>query len=90
VPLAFRAIVGIVLIIICIFLFYKFFKYAIAGLFVVIILLILLSTTYYFFKTGSFSIGYSLKFLSDIYGFFAGSTSAIVPSNSITHVTTTT
>jgi hypothetical protein len=88
VPLAYRAIVGIILIVICIFLFYKFFKYAIAGLFVVVILLILLSTTYYFFKTGEFSIGYSLKFLSDIYSFFAGSSSAIVPANSITSVST--
>lgn len=78
VPLAYRAIVGIVLILICIFLFYKFFKYAIAGLFVIIVLLILLSTTYYFFKTGSFSITYSMKFLGDIYGFFTGSASSIV------------
>ena len=78
VPLAYRAIVGIALILVCIFLFYKFFKYAITGLFVIIILLMLLSTTYYFFKTGSFSIAYSMKFLGDIYGFFSGSTSSIV------------
>jgi hypothetical protein len=89
VPLAYRAIVGIVLIVICIFLFYKFFKYAIAGLFVVVILLILLSTTYYFFKTGEFSINYSLKFLSDIYGFFAGSTHSVSTANSISGIIST-
>ena len=90
VPIAYRAIVGIVLIVICIFLFYKFFKYAIAGLFVVVILLILLSTTYYFFKTGEFSISYSLKFLSDIYGFFAGSTNSVPAANSISGIINTT
>ncbi|MEM0154433.1 MAG: hypothetical protein QW814_01200 [Methanothrix sp.] len=89
VPLAYRAIVGIILIVICIFLFYKFFKYAIAGLFVVVILLILLSTTYYFFKTGEFSINYSLKFLSDIYSFFAGSTHGVSTSNSISAIIST-
>ncbi|MCL5102075.1 MAG: hypothetical protein M1544_01830 [Candidatus Marsarchaeota archaeon] len=86
VPVAYRAIVGIVLIIICIFLFYKFFKYAIAGLFVVVILLILLSTTYYFFKTGEFSINYSLKFLADIYNFFAGNSGVVTAANTISHV----
>lgn len=90
IPVAYRAIVGIILIVLCIFLFYKFFKYAIAGLFVVVILLILLSTTYYFFKTGEFSINYSLKFLSNIYGFFAGSTHVVVPSNTISSISNST
>ena len=90
VPIAYRAIVGIVLIVICKFLFYRFFKYAIAGLFVVVILLILLSTTYYFFKSGEFSISYSLKFLSDIYGFFAGSTHSVPAANSISGIINTT
>ena len=91
VPLAYRAIVGIVLIIIVIIVLFKFFKYAITGLLVLVLLIILISTTYYFFKTGSFSISYSLKFLADIYNFFVGGhiAPAVAPTTSTVPTTST-
>ena len=87
VPIVYRAIIGIILIIICIVAIFKFMKYAIGGLLALIILLILLSTAYYFFKTGTFSIAHSLQFLSDAYNFFIGKSHAISTTvNSITNI----
>lgn len=64
VPIAYRVIVGILLIVILVVLVWKALKYLIGAIFVIIILLMLASTAYYFFKTGSISIAYSLGFLA--------------------------
>ncbi len=65
VPMAYRVIVGILLIVILVVLIWKALKYLIGAIFIIIILLIIASTAYYFFKTGSVSIAYSLSFLVD-------------------------
>jgi hypothetical protein len=77
VPLAYRALVGIILIIITVFAVWKFFKLFIGAIFAFVILLMLVSTAYYFFKTGTFSIHNTLAFLEDIWQFFFGTTHSI-------------
>lgn len=87
VPLAYRAVVGIILIIVAVFAIWKFFKLFIGAIFAFILLAIILSTAYYFFTTGAFSIHNSLAFLEYIWQFFSGkisTTSSI--SNTITSI----
>lgn len=72
VPLAYRAIVGIILIVISVFAIWKFFKIFIGAIFAFIILAIILSTAYYFMISGTFSIHNSLAFLEYIWEFFSG------------------
>ncbi len=72
VPLAYRAIVGIVIIIICVIAVWKFLKLFIGAILAFVILLILMSTAYYYFTTGTISVHNSLAFLEDIWQFFAG------------------
>ncbi|MEM0124048.1 MAG: hypothetical protein QXF41_00685 [Candidatus Micrarchaeaceae archaeon] len=71
VPPIYRGIVGLALIILLLFIGYKFLRLLVSAIFVVIILLVIASTAYYFFKYGSFSVSYSTAFLYDIYTWFA-------------------
>lgn len=91
VPIAYRAIVGIVLIIVAFVAVWKFFKLFIGAIFAFIILTIILSTAYYFFKTGTFSIHNSLAFLEYIWQFFSGTITTVhtisKTVNSISNVT---
>ena len=50
VPFVYRAVIGLILIVLVIFAVWKFFRLLIDGLFAFLILLIIVSTTYYFFK----------------------------------------
>ncbi len=77
VPLAYRALVGIVLIIIIVFAVWKFFKLFIGAVFAFIIVLMLASTGYYFFTTGTFSIHNTLAFLGEIWQFFSGTITTV-------------
>ncbi len=70
VPVAYRAVVLILLILISILLIWKVLKIFIAAVISFIVLIIIASTVYYFAKTGSFSLAYSMEFLKIIYNWF--------------------
>ncbi|MEM3254942.1 MAG: hypothetical protein QXH69_01025 [Candidatus Micrarchaeaceae archaeon] len=96
VPPLYRGIIGVALVILLLFIGYKFLRLLVSALFVVIILLIIASTAYYFLKYGAFSVSYSTAFLYDVYTWFANGRLAqitgittVMPTVPTTSVSTT-
>lgn len=92
VPIEYRAIVGIILIIVSIFAIWKFFKIFIGFIFGFVLVLIIISTSYYFFTTGTFSLHNSFAFLGNIWNWFfqnnsikTMTTNSPIESNTITN-----
>ena len=70
VPLAYRAIVLIVIIIVVALLAMRFLGMVIGAIIGLFILVLLVSTLYWFIQTGQFSIGYTFDFIGRLVSFF--------------------
>jgi hypothetical protein len=87
VPIAYRAIVGIILVVIVVLAVWKFLKLFIGGIIALVILLIIASTAYYFFYTGTLSLQNSFAFLSYVWQFFLGKISFIGTATNVLNST---